>query len=194
MIPKETKKKSAIRRAVVAVFGGFFVLHFLLITIYCLTDIKLPGAIRNTTYRYVVPLFHQGYSLFAPDLQKYTIDTEFRGYNDHWTSWTLADETSPASDHSKMRYMIERYALMLAGDMERNFYYKDSTLQYDAVQSGKAFYAINYYCFNGYKSTNNLVPDSMQIRVTIKHSPDFHSDVKPDDQVFTFPSTATNDK
>ena len=72
--------------------------HFSITLIYVFRD-DMPIALNQKTDRYMAPVFHQNWKLFAPDLPRYNCELEFRlAINNEWTDWK---DASAFYGHSK---------------------------------------------------------------------------------------------
>jgi len=119
--PSEHLKNKTVTRRLrlvsLLVFTAFLV-HFSFTLVYVLPDVGVPAPLRHYSYRYIRPLFHQGWKLFAPEVPRCSGALYVR---------VLAVPNAPAMKlssfeglpmHRKLRYVDDKIALYVMNALE----------------------------------------------------------------------------
>lgn len=93
--------------------GGLVVAHALLILAYTLPERHVPGLLRTASIRWIRPLFHQQWNLFAPDPSPCHCWVEVGLANGEWR------QLVPDDRHYLVRRMERPLAEFIRGDVEQ---------------------------------------------------------------------------
>jgi len=149
------------------------VVHFGLTTVYSFSYLKWPVHLKTAAMAYSVPLFHQNWKMFAPDVPEYHTELEYRAFKDStWSQWKDVTSSNGFSSHSRVEYMEQNINSGLAYQIANNLYTRDARREFDrAIQSfdyGKAV----YFTEELYKRKNGVpIGDSLQLRVMFRFTP-----------------------
>lgn len=175
---------------IAAVAGSaFFAFHVCCTLIYSVPELPVPETARALTSRYMVPWFHQGWKLFAPDVPNDQYLLEYRiPQSVVWSEWRNAETMESISSHPRIPYIAQKLQLYLANDMRKNlFYNEDSTLNYSLIIDDVPYMRVLYYAVRRHEILNGERPDSLQLRMTVQFTPAMDDLNLPEDRVFIFP-------
>ena len=171
---------------------GLVMLHFVLVTSYCLPDQKIPETLRMVSNEYCVPFFHQGYQLFAPDPPPYQGILQINCMKNGVIHLMEPGVSSRLPDHFRLPRTADRLVIEMMADMRKNLYYDSDTLRYDLVQHGRGYLALIYMCANQYEMVHGVKPDSIQFNLDLLMVPE-NTDSLPQYQPYNFPWYAIRD-
>ncbi len=146
-----------------------FFVHFLFTLIYA-TDGKYTSApINKVTAKYMLPLFHQNWKLFAPDpppcelkvLYRYHIENETSTWNYLSEDFIKKHHTYRISWHGKMLRMHEYYARNLISMQET----MGKTIDYARLRRTKSYYGALTEAKKKIDS-QNVHPSAIQVAFT----------------------------
>lgn len=150
--------------------GGllFLSIHFLLTLVYCFPEKAVAETLRQSSNEYMVPFFHQGWQLFAPDVPLYHGKVYFKTMPASFeTSWVPFGGNSAVSEHWKLDYAANRLSLMLMADMKRNLYFEGDSAKYDLIQKGRGYLSFIYFAGEMQRAKTGVRPDSIQIKLEV---------------------------
>ncbi len=157
-----------------------FLIHFALITAYCFRD-DLPFQINRFSDRYAVPMFHQNWKLFAPDLPKYNAELEYR-YADssRWSDWRDASAGFGFDASSRIETVEQGFNTALGWQVLNNFYSRDGRKQFDRIVQSSDYARSLFFVLKMHElHSNKPQPDSLQVRLHFRFTP-------PPDKAYTF--------
>lgn len=162
--------------------------HFSITLMYAFRG-HLPGAARIKVDRYMVPLFHQNWRLFAPDLPRYNCELEFRiAVHNEWTDWADASAFYGASKSSYLETLEQSFVFQLNSEVLNNLYRKGEVVQFDRVTQSAAYANALYMVIKNYRNHNDHVKEEMaQIRLHYLFTPPPGGQFQYHDQVLEFP-------
>ncbi len=155
-------------------------LHSALITAYCFRD-DLPFQINRFSDRYAVPMFHQNWKLFAPDLPKYNVELEYRyGESSGWSDWRDASASFGFGASSRMETIEQGFNTALGWQVLNNFYSRDGRKQFDRIVQSSDYARSLFFVLKMHELHSSTgQPDSVQVRLNFRFTP-------PPDQAYTF--------
>lgn len=157
--------------------------HFAMTLIYTVPGVPVPAKAHGLAYRYMVPMFHQGWKLFAPDVPDYQIDVLFR-YRPKQAAWQDWQSIQDVHGDARMHYALAKMSGPLStalNDEEMGLYYVDSIPQFDRVETTGAYKAMVYYFIKEFQSRNQTPPDSLQLLFYYRFTPGLNGDtLQPD--------------
>lgn len=138
----------------------------------------------------MVPWFHQGWKLFAPDVPKYQVYLRYRvPQNGSWGAWQELHELDNQRGHSRINYMSKKIGTVLMYDLQKNSYLDDDgTRQYDRVTPATPYLRCLYFVTQYHKRLTGEQPDSIQMGLDIQFTPDYLSREEKPISAFDFPS------
>ena len=165
--------------------------HFLMTLAYTVPGIPVPGFIISLSVDYCAPMFHQGWSLFAPNVQDYQCELYYR-YPDEgkWSDWQGHDAIDEISDHRRVGYIVNKLSLKLQNAMTNDtygLYYVDEEAQYDRVVESIDYSRAIYYAAKHHEYISSEKIDSVQIRLNYSFTPDMYTGEQKDSLNFIFP-------
>lgn len=181
------KSKKTIRLLVVfALLFLFF--HFVMTLVYCFPNRKVPETFRQVSNEYMVPFFHQGWQLFAPDVPLYFGKVYFKSSPAAFdTAWVPFGANAAVSEHGKLDYASNRMSLMLMADMKRDLYFEGDSIRYDLVQNGRGFLSFIYYAGELQRAKTGLRPDSIQIKLEVIYPENQNGEALNENLTYIFP-------
>lgn len=155
-------------------FGSIIalVVHFAIITAYGFRD-QLPVSATKITDRYCVPMFHQNWKLFAPDLPKYDAQLAYRYNRDQsWSEWNDITESCGFTRFSKMETIEQGFNTQLAWQVVNNYYARDGRAQFDRMVQSPAYANSLFYVLKMHQlHVDSIKPDSVQIKLKFVFTP-----------------------
>jgi hypothetical protein len=107
------------------------------------------GVLAQSAYRYMVPHFHQNWSLFAPNIPEYDAQLMYRVSNNDslmlWTPWQDVSAASGYDDFSKMEVIEQNILVQLNYQLYSNYYSINGVPQLDAMVKTAAYNKALYY-------------------------------------------------
>lgn len=169
--------------------------HFMMTGLYSMDFIPAPRSGRAISQAYTVPLFHQNWSMFAPEVPEYSLSLQYRfDQSGTWTDWADISESMGFAKSSKVYYMEQSISSGLAVDIGRNMYFENGERKLDVVQKSTDYNKALYYAIR----LHNLhyaepLREHVQIRLQFHFTPALGSDdaVKTDSiefPIYTIPS------
>lgn len=157
--------------------------HFALITAYCFRD-HLPYSITRYADRYAVPMFHQNWKLFAPDLAKYNVELEYRySRQSDWSNWEDASGSFGFGKNSRIETVEQGFNSALGWQVVNNFYSRDGRKQFDRIVQSPDYARALYFVLKLHQLYRDpVMSDSVQLRLNFRFTP-------PPDQAYTFQTT-----
>jgi len=167
---------------IVAILGGAL-LHFTLTGIYSFSKSPRNDSITHISEQYAVPVFHQNWSLFAPDVPKYDVQLEFRAAeNGLWQNWNDASQGNGFADHSRIEYIEQNINTGLAWQVVNNLYSSNNSVQYDRIVASGNYLQALHFVSRLVERKENGQPDSLQLRLNFRFTPAL-------DKAYTFQTT-----
>ncbi|MDA0882430.1 MAG: hypothetical protein O2984_03875 [Bacteroidetes bacterium] len=146
----------------------FLLFHFLLTFVYCFPEKPVAESLRQSSNEYMVPFFHQGWQLFAPDVPLYHGRVYFKTMPASFdTAWVPFGSNKAVSEHWKLNYAANRLSLMLMADMKKDLYFSGDTMKYDLVQNGRGYLSFVYFAGELQRAKTGSRPDSIQIKLDV---------------------------
>lgn len=149
--------------------------HFSFTLIYSFKP-EGPGKISHLAQRYMVPMFHQNWKLFAPDLAKYNTDLQYRFFNKKgWSNWLEVTEHFGFDKYSKIETVEQGFNSALNWQVVNNYYSLDGKPQFDRLVQSPAYSSALFMAMKMHKT---FLPgealDSIQIRLHYRFTPGMH--------------------
>lgn len=184
--PKPTVKKST--AFLVLALMAFLVFHFVCTLTYSL-EWSPPNRLTAVRNQYMVPYFHQGWKLFAPDVPATQYELTYRYSKDGaWSDWGESETFEPISSHPRLAYVAQKLQMYLAMDMRKNLTFNpDSTINYDLVVNDVPYMRVLYFAVRRHEMLTTQRPDSIQMRMNVLFTPSFESGEQQPAQFFEFP-------
>jgi len=158
--------------------------HFVLTIIYSLQGAPVPPPVREISNRYAIPLFHQNWKLFAPQVPEYDNQLEYRFQSpEGWSEWADVSGSHGYSRGSKAEYMEQTLTGALAWQLANNLYARNQRLELERiVNSFDYFRALHFTRRMHARHAFETAPDSIQMRVRFRFTP-------PPGKAYTFQSS-----
>ena len=181
--------KSKLVSITAALGSAVLVVHFAFTLVYTFPGVPVPKKAQELSYAYMVPMFHQGWKLFAPDITNYNLTVSRRCYSQgKWEDRGAIDQNMA---HSRLPYALSKITPALTtslNDSLRGLYYVDNQARYDRVTNGGAFKAVVYYLLKEESHRMGAAPDSIQLTLTYTFTPDLRTGEAQEEVVLEFPS------
>lgn len=171
-----------------ALLAGLVFLHFVFTVIYVTPNHYFPKAVNEIISAYMLPVFHQGWNLFAPDppVQEKSMLFRFKSEG-KWTKW-LDPGKELLEQHDRWRLSNANIEFRL----HQNAAYRVWEEHYRAeelvaerglmshpeemVLSSRGYRTARYYAFRFFEQTNDgSSADSVQLKLIIATPPAFNS-------------------
>jgi hypothetical protein len=156
------------------------IIHFTMVIAYSFRE-NLPQGLVARADRYCVPLFHQNWKLFAPDLPTYNAELQYRiSTAGEWGSWADVTAAYGYGRSSRMETIEQGFNTALAWQVMDNLYSKGGKKQFDRIVQSNAYASALFYALKMQEIHQPEVRiDSVQLRMEYRFTP------KPD-QAYTF--------
>jgi hypothetical protein len=187
-VKEDSKEIKPTTRWLVMGLTMYLLFHFICTLTYCL-EFSPPNRLTALRNQYMVPYFHQGWKLFAPDVKKDQYELDYRfSTGEEWSSWTSSEDFDDISSHPRLPYVAQKLELLLAIDMRRNLYFnEDSVLQYDLIVSDVPYMRVLYMAVRRHEILYQSRPDSLQLKLRIVFTPPFDGSLVEAPREFKFP-------
>lgn len=124
------------------VFTAWMLWHLLATLVYT-AHRPANGWLASAGYRYMVPLFHQNWSLFAPNIPEYDAQLIYRALpvdsNAIWSTWCDVSVAAGGGDFSKLEVIEQNILVQLNHQLYSNYYSVDGVPQFDAMTRTGAY-------------------------------------------------------
>lgn len=142
-----------------------FVLHFGMTVLYTAPSAAVPGSLRALSEAYMEPAFYQGWSLFAPDVQKGYTRFEYR--NPPGKGEWIATENIGEMSHPKIREISFKVNHYLEYELETNLTYDARGNPQTALIAASGYYKMAaYFCrAHAQMLQGDGMADSLEIRI-----------------------------
>ncbi|MFZ6051910.1 DUF5819 family protein [Halocola ammonii] len=172
--------------------GGFFVLHFVLITVFCLPHEWINPKAYHISQQYSLPLFYQGWELFAPNIKTTEPTIHYRHWNEEsgWSDWVSPYELKGRTS-KPLFYVPKKMTTKVQSDFSKRLYYEDGEPKFDAVMNTRRFFHIWRYIAQHHKlESDGARADSLQLKFHFrKIAPPGE---EGDERTFVLPAISTN--
>lgn len=184
----ENKTIKASTKWLVIGLSAYLLFHFVCTLTYSL-EYSPPNRLTALRNQYMVPYFHQGWKLFAPDVPKDQYELEYRFSSEGaWSPWSSSEDFEGISNHSRLPYVAQKLELLLGIDMRRNLYFnEDSVLQYDLIVSDVPYMRVLYFAVRRHEILHQSRPDSVQLKMRVVFTPPFDGSAVEAPREFEFP-------
>ena len=186
------EKRKWLYRLLTLGVGGFFVLHFVLIIIFCLPHSWINPKAYHISQQYSLPLFYQGWDLFAPSIKTTEPTVHYRYWNEEsgWSDWVspykLKEKTS-----KPLFYIPKKLTSRIQSDFSTKLYYDDGEPKFEAVMNTKKFFHFWRYIAQHHKlESNNTKADSLQLKFHFRKIPEPGKEEM--ERTFVLPAISTN--
>lgn len=168
------------------------VLHFSFTLVYSVPALKVPQTLRDKSYTYSYPFFHQTWSVFAPNLPEYSTQLEFRVYrNDAWTEYTDATAALGTKGGHTAETIEQAMCSGLAYQLANNMFASHGRLDLQHVVESKSYGRAIYFVHAiGRRMYGSPVGDSLQMRLQFRFTPSPDQARNYQYSTFVFPSYA----
>lgn len=141
----------------------------------------MPHGIVAKADSYCVPLFHQNWKLFAPDLPTYNAELHYRiSGNGNWSEWADVTASFGFGRTSRMETIEQGFNVALAWQVMDNLYSRGGKKQFDRIVQSNAYASALFYVLKMQEIQQpGLRPDSVQLRLEYRFTP-------PPDQAYNF--------
>ena len=166
-------KPSRLLSAFTAVIFFALLIHFGVTTVYSFSYLKWPPSVRSASIAYAVPLFHQNWKMFAPDVPEYNTELEYRSSsNGSWSEWKDVSASNDFGKHSRIETMEQNINSGLAYQIANNLYTRDARREYDRViESFDYSKAVHFTRELHRRKTGASIGDSLQLRGVFRFTP-----------------------
>jgi hypothetical protein len=156
---------------------GALMLHFLFTMVYSLPELIVPPALRQWSYEYSVPMFHQNWKLFAPDVPAYDVQLEMRTFlNGNAGEWHDGNITG----EKNIEYIEQNICTGLGWQVANNLYTVNSRRVFDSIVKSREYQQAMYFLLKLHEARDeNFQVDSVQARLHFRFTP-------PPDQALTW--------
>lgn len=182
--------KVAILARVFTVVGMLiFANHFVCTLAYSLPADRVPEGMRQWSNNYMVPFFHQGWRLFAPDVPQsyYGLNYRFKSA-DGWSSFEPCNDLHRLTSHIRVRSVSQKLLMYMGRGMQKGLYLDDEgNHQYDVVVHQSAYHRLLYYAAQRHAAIYGSRPDEIQLQMEVVFSSDFNSGERAEPLLYTFP-------
>lgn len=172
--------------AIVALLWMCF--HFAMTGIYSMDFAPVPRSVRAVSQAYAVPLFHQNWSMFAPEVPAYSLELEYRyDQNDVWSNWRGINSFMDLNNHPKVYYMEQSICSGLAAEVGRNMYFENGDRKFDVVVKSFDYSKAIFFVHQLHNRTQTeRLSHQMQMRMMFHFNPALGSGdpIKSDTLVF----------
>ncbi len=197
----KTQQSKTLQRAVFWVFSGFLFVHFAFTLVHTLPDQMPTYPLRGIARAYMVPFFHQGWALFAPDVPQQQFDLNYRYLDKQegsWSEWMPANDLQPLTSHPRATQMVEKMLMLVARDLGNNLTYNNNDQpQYELVTTAKPYFFTIYYAVRRHELIHGTRPAYIQLKLGVRHTakPTWSRiATPPEDRSFTFPPFEVTDE
>ncbi len=149
--------KVRLRNTGLVVLGMWCLWHMLATVVYT-THWPAQGALAQWSYQYMVPLFHQNWALFAPNIPEYDAQLIYRTSNNDtqaaWSEWRDASGACGYDDFSKPEVIEQNILVQLNYELYSNYYSIDGVPRLDAMVKTAAYNKALYYAGRMHEKCN----------------------------------------
>lgn len=165
-----------------------FLVHFGFTLLYVLPERLVGNTLRTWSTSYMYPVFHQGWSLFAPDVANWQSELYYRYYlNGEWSDWTSTSEIEGVTSHPKMREMAEKLNHYLTIQLQEGLYYDGDTPKFDQVIVQGHYKSAVYFVQQHAARMGVNAMDSLQLKMEVGYSPKPNEADRRDTKVIEYP-------
>lgn len=166
------KAEKSIHRFFVLALLSLLLIHFTMTLIYTF-GAGASGKINHISQQYMVPMFHQNWKLFAPDLAKYNTDLQYRFANEKgWSNWLDVTEHFGFDKYSRIETVEQGFNSALNWQVVNNYYSLQGRPQFDRLVQSPAYSSALFMAMKMHKT---FLPgerlDSVQIRLHYRFTP-----------------------
>lgn len=148
--------------------------HFFFITVYSFRE-NFPRELTGLSDRYTIPLFHQNWKLFAPDLPRYNAELQYRiaGQGQSgWSGWKDASSDFGYDEHSRVETVEQGFVGQLGWQVMDNLYSKGGKKQFDRIVQSNAYASSLFMVLKLHQLQHpEFQLDSVQIRLEFRFTP-----------------------
>lgn len=166
--------KSSKILVLMAIVGAFvLMIHFTFTGLFSFREFVSPS-MKTMADRYAFPVFHQDWSLFAPNVAKYNSELEYRfAYHGKWSNWSDVSNGQGYETVSRMERIEQGFNHQLAWQATNNLYSDNGITKYDRIMRSPAYKNALYYAVRMHeRHQSNLAYDSMQVRISFRFTPE----------------------
>jgi hypothetical protein len=172
--------------------GGFFVLHFIMISIFSLPHSWVNPKVYHISQQYSLPLFYQGWELFAPGIKTTEPTVHYRYWNEEtgWSGWVFPNELHGRTS-KPLFYIPKKITTKIQSDFSTKLYYEEGEPKFDAVMNTGRFYHFWRYIAQHYKlESDGVKADSLQLKFHFRKLPE--PGAQGTERTFVLPAISTN--
>lgn len=160
----------------VAILGILWlVVHFALTLIYSVRELKVPDMVRQVSDEYTIPLFHQNWKLFAPDVPEYDVQLFFSTSDSGiWSEFHDVSEFHGFGRHSNMETVEQSICGGLGWQVANNLYTTDLEMKFDRIVESGQYNKAVYFVEKMHDTGDLDMPDSLQLQLRFRFTPDPH--------------------
>lgn len=186
MNSSDKKYPSGVKGFVAILILGM-VVHFSITLIYVFRD-QVPMSVNRYTDRYMAPVFHQNWKLFAPDLPKYNCELEYRmAYQNEWSDWQDVSSSYGYNDYSLLETIEQNILTQLNWQILNNLYSRNGEQQFDRIVSSTAYTDAMFMVMKMYRNANpGKKEEMMQVRIKYRFTPAPGENTLPE-EIIEFP-------
>jgi hypothetical protein len=147
--------------------------HFTLTSVYSFYTVSVPSRLRGISSTYSVPLFHQNWKMFAPDVPEYDAQLEYRYPGaGGWSDWGDVSGSNGFGRRSRIEYMEQSLASSISWQIANNLYSRNARVQFDQIVSSFEYNRTIYFAAKLHEQSKaQALADSMQLRVKFRFTP-----------------------
>ena len=142
------RMKSGWKSGVIGLVVFWMIVH-LIATVCYTTHCPSSGLIASMSHRYMVPLFHQNWSLFAPNIPEYDTQLIYRAIPDDssttWTNWADVSAGAGHGEFSDMEVIEQNIMVQMNYQLYSNYYSVNGQPQLDAMIKTGAYNKALYF-------------------------------------------------
>lgn len=176
---------------VIIALGGsaVLILHFILTGLFSFREF-VPSSVRTTADKYSFPIFHQDWSLFAPDVAKYNAELEYRfADKGTWSEWSDVSNGFGYDAASRIERTEQGFNHQLAWQATNNLYSENGVAKYDRIMRSQAYKNALYFAIRMHeRHMKESSYDSLQVRINFRFTPEKGSANESEVTVLEFPS------
>ncbi len=177
-------------------FGlGYLVFHFIMVLVYVYNEDGGANTFLYFNQKYMVPVFHQKWALFAPDPLAYDCELTGRYFSGGvWSDWHNTEKLR--EKHFKIPQMEATLTAELTGTntSPRGVYYVDGKPEFDRIEKTFAYQQIYFYMYRFFQDQMQVTPDSIQIKLNYTYPPNFYTGEVKAAESFEFNAISTHEK
>ncbi len=172
-----------------------FVHHFACTLIYNAPYKPWSAQVDNYAKAYMYPYFYQGWKLFAPDVNEYYYTLDYRYFTgEGWTDYQSVNTLEGVAMKRRVQKIEHKLLVYLMRDVAKRIDFDDEEPDFEPVLSSQTYGRVLYYTYGRHLRAYGESPDSLQVRLRTKYTPEFRTGLEVDDRHYVFPAFKVADE